>query len=95
MSATHWASRLPDFLPTIDDKGVPGFQRTPFLPLRWTNWQVDLFDNPPIMGYLHRPITVRLRDEHDKPLTGEARDTALREGWQRAVGTLPIDDASW
>ncbi|HEY4294428.1 type VI lipase adapter Tla3 domain-containing protein, partial [Luteibacter sp.] len=92
MSASHWASILPQFLTTIDDKGVPGFQRTDFLPLRWTNWQVDLFDNPPIMGYLHRPVTVRLRDQDDKPLTGEAQVAALREGWTRAVGTLPIDD---
>jgi hypothetical protein len=89
----YWFSRLPDFLRTIDDKGVPGFQRTNFLPLRWTNWQVGLFDYPPIMGYLHRPITVRLSDDEAKPLTGEARVTALREGWSRAVGTLPIDDA--
>ncbi|HEY4292196.1 type VI lipase adapter Tla3 domain-containing protein, partial [Luteibacter sp.] len=92
MSASHWASVLPQFLATIDDKGVPGFQRTDFLPLRWTNWQVDLFDNPPIMGYLHRPVTVRLRDKDDKPLTGEAQVAALRAGWTRAVGTLPIDD---
>jgi hypothetical protein len=92
MNIDHWVSRLPDFLRTIDDKGVPGFQRTNFLPLRWTNWQVDLFDNAPIMGYLHRPITVRLRDEHEQPLTDEARTAALRTGWTRAVGTLPIDD---
>jgi hypothetical protein len=63
-----------------------------FLPLRWTHWQVGMFNYPRIMGYLHRPITVRLSDDESKPLAGEARESALREGWAREVGTLPVDD---
>jgi hypothetical protein len=92
MGVDYWASRLPAFLKTIDDKGMPGFERTTYLPLRWTNWQVAHFDRAPLMGYLHRPITVRLRDDQDRPLGAEARIAALREGWQRAVGTLPVDE---
>lgn len=93
LPADYWFSRLPDFLRTIDDEGAPGFERTNFLPLRWTNWQVGLFDYPPIMGYLHRPITVRLTDDESNPLTDDARVAALRAGWARAVGTLAVDEA--
>ncbi|WP_176167837.1 MULTISPECIES: DUF2875 family protein [Rhodanobacteraceae] len=93
MSASHWASRLPAFLKTIDDKGVPGFKRTNYLPLRWTEWQIDLFDRAPLLGYLHRPITVRLRDDEDKPFDIDAATAALTAGWERAVGTLPAGEA--
>lgn len=92
MSASHWASRLPTFLKTIDDKGVPGFKRTNYLPLRWTEWQIDLFDRAPLLGYLHRPITVRLRDDEDKPFDIDATTAALTAGWERAVGTLPAGE---
>lgn len=91
LPAAYWEQRVPRLIERLDDKGVAGFKRTNYLPLRWTDWQVRHFDKAPVMGYLHRPVTVRLRDEHGRLLSSEAQTAALSAGWQRALGTLPMD----
>ena len=37
--------------------------------------------------YLERPVQVHLADNHGAPLREQAQAAALREGWQRLVGT--------
>lgn len=92
ISAEYWAARLPSFFSTIDTSGDGKFKRTAYLPLRWTSWQLKHFDEAPVMGYLHRPITVSLNDAAGDPLHGKELIAAIGAGWLRAVGTLPVGE---
>ncbi|WP_259662867.1 type VI lipase adapter Tla3 domain-containing protein, partial [Burkholderia pseudomallei] len=92
MSAQWWQTQLPDFWKTISNKGPGEFKPTPYIPVRWTTWQVKQFDNAPLLGYLHRPIDVKLADAHGKPLKTAQQAQALKAGWQQAVDTLPTGE---
>ncbi|KWZ39896.1 hypothetical protein WS72_18705 [Burkholderia savannae] len=92
MSAQWWQTQLPDFWKTISNKGPGEFNPTPYIPVRWTTWQVKQFDNAPLLGYLHRPIDVKLADAHGKPLKTAQQAQALKAGWQQAVDTLPTGE---
>ncbi|AUL61362.1 DUF2875 domain-containing protein [Burkholderia pseudomallei] len=92
MSAQWWQTQLPDFWKTISNKGPGEFKPTPYIPVRWTTWQVRQFDNAPLLGYLHRPIDVKLADAHGKPLKTAQQAQALKAGWQQAVDTLPTGE---
>nr|WP_280634813.1 DUF2875 family protein [Burkholderia pseudomallei] len=92
MSAQWWQTQLPDFWKTISNKGPGEFKPTPYIPVRWTTWQVRQFDNAPLLGYLHRPIDVKLADAHGKPLKTAQQVQALKAGWQQAVDTLPTGE---
>ena len=89
MSATWWQQQLPTFWKQIGNKGPGEFKPTPYIPVRWTNWQVKQFDSAPLIGYLHRPVDVKLTDGEGKPLSKTAQIAALRSGWTAALDTLP------
>jgi hypothetical protein len=42
-----------------------------------------------LVGYLHRPVDVKLADEHGQPLKTSAQAEALTAGWKQAVAALP------
>ncbi|ARK47179.1 type VI lipase adapter Tla3 domain-containing protein [Burkholderia pseudomallei] len=92
VTSAWWQTKLPDFWKTISNKGPGEFKPTPYIPVRWTTWQVRQFDNAPLLGYLHRPIDVKLADAHGKPLKTAQQAQALKAGWQQAVDTLPTGE---
>jgi hypothetical protein len=73
------------------DEGPPkGFKPTPWFPLPWNTEQLEDFDRLPTLGYLHRPVFVKMVDKDDKPLKRQdQRTAALAQGWQEALQTLP------
>ncbi|KVG18460.1 hypothetical protein WJ28_07195, partial [Burkholderia thailandensis] len=46
-TSAWWQTKLPDFWKTISNKGPGEFKPTPYIPVRWTTWQVGQFDNAP------------------------------------------------
>ncbi|WP_122834795.1 type VI lipase adapter Tla3 domain-containing protein, partial [Burkholderia pseudomallei] len=92
VTSAWWQTKLPAFWKTISNKGPGEFKPTPYIPVRWTTWQVKQFDNAPLLGYLHRPIDVKLADAHGKPLKTAQQAQALKAGWQQAVDTLPTGE---
>lgn len=89
MSSAWWHQQLPTLWQQITNTGPGDFKPSPYLPIRWTDWQLKQFDAAPVVGYLHRPIDIKLTDEHGKPLDRLARRTLLQKGWQQALATLP------
>lgn len=89
MSSTYWHSQLPELWKTLNDRGPGHFQPSPWLPVRWSINQVKAFDAAPVLGYLHRPIKVSMRDENGKPLKPALQAKALQAGWLEALATLP------
>ena len=89
MQASWWQQQLPAFWKTIANKGPGEFKPTPYLPIRWENWQVKQFDNAPLIGYLHRPVDVKLTNDHGQPLKAAEQAEALKTGWEQALATLP------
>lgn len=89
MSEGHWFSRLPEFLASIEGQRAKGFRPTNYLPIPWAGFQIEHFDEAPLVGYLHRPVTVRMSDKNDRPLATETQVAALAAGWDRALRTLP------
>lgn len=83
-----WQSQLPELWKTIENKGPGDFKHDNWLPIRWMSWQLDEFDNAPMLGYLHRPVTVSLNDSEGKPLRGAAQVTAVQAGWQTLQAQL-------
>ncbi len=69
-------------------QGKEGFKPTPWVPVRWTKWQLeDEYDRAPLVGYLHRPIEVKLNgDIHQQT-------QAMANGWKAALATLPDGQA--
>lgn len=91
MNTDWWISKLPDLWKEIENKGPGNFTPTEFLPVRWTKWQVKEFDEAPLLGYLHRPIEIKLTDDHGKQLKRTQQVAALQKGWKDAMARLPID----
>ncbi|PMS12854.1 DUF2875 domain-containing protein [Trinickia caryophylli] len=89
MKADWWISQLPELWKQIGNKGPGDFKPSPFLPVRWANWQVEEFDEAPRLGYLHRPVEVKLTDDHGKPLRRADEAQRLQDGWKQALATLP------
>ncbi|MFB9122265.1 DUF2875 domain-containing protein [Paraburkholderia dipogonis] len=87
--ADWWQTQLPELWKTTLNKGPGQFTPTPYIPVRWTAWQVEQFDKAPLVGYLHRPVDVKLTDEHGQPLKTSAQAEALATGWKQAVAALP------
>ncbi len=77
--------------PGDDVVHVPkGYKPTPWFPIPWNKYQLEVFDRLPTLGYLHRPTYIPLTDADGKPLTRRAeRAAALAAGWQDALLTLP------
>jgi hypothetical protein len=88
MMANWWQQQLPALWKQISNKGPGEFKPTPYLPVRWTTWQVEQFDTMPLIGYLHRPIDVKLTNEQGKPLGKSEQIAALKTGWRAALQTL-------
>lgn len=91
VSATWWQARLPELWKTLSNQGPGQFTPTPYIPVRWTTWQLNQFDRAPLFGYLHRPVDVKLADAHGHPLKTEQQAEALKTGWATAVAALPGD----
>ncbi|MGS0540034.1 type VI lipase adapter Tla3 domain-containing protein [Xanthomonas oryzae] len=89
--ADWWIEQLPELWKQISNKGPGEFKPSPYLPVRWARWQVQQFDESPLLGYLHRPVHVPLADEQGKPLKRAGQVEALRKGWAQAVSALPED----
>lgn len=87
--ADWWQAQLPELWKTLGNQGPGQFTPTPYIPVRWTTWQIKQFDNAPLLGYLHRPVNVRLTDDHGKLLKTAAQAEALKAGWAQAVSALP------
>jgi hypothetical protein len=63
---------------------------TPWFPVPWNTFQLKQFDNMPTLGFIHRPVFVKMTDEHGKPLNGrDKRESTLLAGWHEALKTLP------
>ncbi len=77
--------------PGDDVVHVPkGYKPTPWFPIPWNKYQLEVFDRLPTLGYLHRPTYIPLTDADGKPLTRQSdRTAALIQGWQDALLTLP------
>ncbi|WP_176461076.1 DUF2875 family protein [Janthinobacterium sp. PC23-8] len=66
------------------------WQPTPWFPVPFNKEQLAQLDRLPTLGFIHRPIFVKMVDEHGKPLTRrDQRERALQAGWQEALRTLP------
>ncbi|WP_033008249.1 type VI lipase adapter Tla3 domain-containing protein, partial [Xanthomonas oryzae] len=89
--ADWWTTQLPELWKQIDNKGPGKFKPSVYLPVRWARWQVQQFDESPLLGYLHRPVHVPLTDDQGNPLKRAAQVAALRKGWAQAVSALPED----
>ncbi|GLU33349.1 hypothetical protein Busp01_31910 [Trinickia caryophylli] len=89
LSSSWWQAHLPEFWKTINNQGPGDFKPTPYIPVRWTTWQLKQFDNAPLFGYLHRPVDVKLTDDHGKLLRTADQAEALKAGWEKAVAALP------
>ena len=62
----------------------------PWFPVPWNTEQMEQFDALPTLGFLHRPIFVKMTDEKGNLLTHpEERQALLQQGWQSALETLP------
>jgi Protein of unknown function (DUF2875) len=87
--ADWWQTQLPELWKTLGNQGPGQFTPTPYIPVRWTTWQLRQFDNAPLLGYLHRPVDIRLTDDHGKPLKTALQAEAIKAGWIKAVSALP------
>ncbi|WP_082992210.1 type VI lipase adapter Tla3 domain-containing protein [Paraburkholderia tropica] len=85
----YWQSKLPDFYKTESLNLPKGFKPNPWVPIPWTTWQLKEFDQWPVLGYLHRPVTVDLSDGHGAPAKKADKIEKLRTGWEQALATLP------
>ncbi|NYE64069.1 hypothetical protein FHW58_005304 [Duganella sp. 1224] len=62
----------------------------PWLPVPWNTEQLKQFDRLPTLGFLHRPVFVKMTDDNGALLKHAAdREAALLEGWHLALQTLP------
>ncbi|WMY07999.1 type VI lipase adapter Tla3 domain-containing protein [Paraburkholderia phenoliruptrix] len=91
-SVAHWQSKLPLLWPSLSNKGPGSFKPDDWFPARWARWQLKEFDDAPLLGYLHRPVAVSLKDADGHPLRGGAQADALRAGWQKVQTQLPGGD---
>ncbi|NQE48644.1 hypothetical protein RC52_07155 [Herbaspirillum rubrisubalbicans] len=89
LAADWWQAQLPELWKTISNQGPGNFKPTPYIPVRWTDWQLKQFDSAPLLGYLHRPVDVKLTDDKGQPLKTALQAAALKAGWEAAVATLP------
>jgi hypothetical protein len=68
---------------------------TPWFPVPWSTIQLEEFDRLPTLGFIHRPVFVKMTDEHGKALgRRDTREAALLAGWQESLKTLPESERS-
>lgn len=62
----------------------------PWLPVPWNTEQLEQFDRLPTLGFLHRPVYVKMTDDNGNLLKTKAdREAKLWQAWNDAVSTLP------
>lgn len=88
-TVAQWQAKVPLLTPELSNAGPGSFVPDASLPSRWAHWQLEEFDAAPLLGYLHRPVAIRLTDANGRPLKGAARADAVREGWQAVRAQLP------
>ncbi|MFL9950160.1 DUF2875 family protein [Paraburkholderia agricolaris] len=93
MTSDYWQKLVPGLENQVDNRGPGDFKPNPWVPIRWTDWQLKQYDDAPLLGYLHRPVEVSFTDEQGAPLKRLARVAKLKEGWTQAIGTLPEGQA--
>lgn len=79
-------------LPEFRWKNAPpkDWNPTPWFPIPWNSNQMRAFDSMPSLGFIHRPVFVKFKDEHGKPVKRrDERQKILEQGWQQALQTLP------
>ncbi len=91
MSSEWWHRILPRLWSTLSNDGPGDFTPSPYIPVRWTTWQVRQFDQAPLLGYLHRPVTVSLSKDDGQPLPQADQAAAIKAGWEQAVAALPSE----
>ncbi|MYN10958.1 type VI lipase adapter Tla3 domain-containing protein [Pseudoduganella aquatica] len=63
---------------------------TPWFPVPWNTDQLERFDALPSLGFIHRPVFVKMTDHEGKVIKHQVdREAALHAGWQEALQTLP------
>jgi hypothetical protein len=88
-TVAQWQARAPLLAPELDNSGPGSFVPDASLPSRWARWQLEEFDAAPLLGYLHRPVAIRLTDANGHPLKGTALTNAVHDGWQAVRAQLP------
>jgi hypothetical protein len=96
MPSAYWNEHAKELIAQVDpnggqggilpfwNQGKAGFKPTPWVPVRWTKWQIEEYDLAPLVGHLHRPVEIDLKGKNDS-----AKATAIAAGWQQALATLP------
>jgi hypothetical protein len=63
---------------------------TPWFPVPWNTDQLERFDALPTLGFIHRPVFVKMTDEQGNVLKRPTdREAALHAGWEQVLNTLP------
>lgn len=66
-----------------------------WFPVPWNLEQLASFDRLPTLGFLHRPVFVKMTDAQGRLLTDvQERELALQNGWHSASEMLPIESRS-
>jgi len=93
---TEWLAATSEFVKRPDVRNAWGtpeqranWKPTPWFPVPWSKEQLATFDRLPTLGFVHRPVFVKMTDNDGKLLPqGQARTDALKAGWQEALATL-------
>lgn len=68
---------------------------TPWFPVPWNREQLQAFDRLPTLGYLHRPVFVKMQDTEGAALSKDsARVKALDSGWKEVMSTQSNEEQS-
>jgi hypothetical protein len=86
MTVDWWRSRVPDLWKHTQNKGPGEYRPNLWAPVRWTDWQFKEYDQSPVVGYLERPVQVRLTDDHGEPLREPFQAAAIKAAWQDLIG---------
>jgi hypothetical protein len=94
MPARYWLDRIPTLLSAAREPGIGSFVPSLWLPVRWATFQLKAFETAPVLGYLHRPVTVAaLPEAADATATAGIQNVAsLKDGWIGALNSLPIGE---
>jgi hypothetical protein len=89
MTTAWWQAQLPEFWKSLGP-AKNGFIRSGYFPLPWTSWQLKAFDAAPLIGYIHKPVTVDLSSDDGRPLNRIETTKRLRAGLERAFAAAAI-----
>lgn len=92
MPASYWLDRVPTLLKTVGERGIGSFVPSRWLPVRWGTFQVKTFETAPVLGYLHRPVTVATLPEDAGASAGAQNVALVKDGWIGALNSLPFGE---